>query len=174
MDEGSSYQKGRFEQICRGETGQVIACSPVLQEYITNFPVHMTPLKMKHPRNRKKNTYRVGFHTSIANGISQSIERAVSLGCTTMQIFSHNPRQWRQSSIPDEEVQRFKILRKIHDINPVFIHASYLINLASLSRETLQKSIELLSYELRTADTLGIEYVVLHTGSAGGAPEQKA
>lgn len=129
---------------------------------------------MKNRRDRKKHTFRIGFHTSIANGISQSIERALSLRCSTMQIFSHNPRQWRQTSIPDEEVQRFKTLRKIHDINPVFIHASYLINLASLSSETLQKSIELLSYELRTADTLGAEYVVLHTGSSGGAPGYKA
>jgi endonuclease IV len=132
----------------------------------------MNTSRMKNRRDRRKHTFRVGFHTSIANGISRSIERAVSLRCTTMQIFSHNPRQWRQSSIPDEEVQRFKTLRKIHDINPVFIHASYLINLASLSSKTLQKSIELLSYELGTAGSLGVEYVILHTGSAGGAPER--
>jgi deoxyribonuclease-4 len=85
-----------------------------------------------------------------------------------MQIFSHNPRQWRQNAIPRKEAKRFKILRQKYDINPVFIHASYLINLTSRSHTILKKSINLLSYELINADTLGAEYVILHTGSAGG------
>jgi deoxyribonuclease-4 len=117
---------------------------------------------------------RVGVHTSIAGGISKSIERAAALKCSTMQIFSHNPRQWRQISISEEEVERFKILRGKYEINPVYIHASYLINLASLSVEILKKSIEFLAYEMRLADELGAEYVVLHTGSASGMNEREA
>lgn len=91
-----------------------------------------------------------------------------------MQIFSHNPRQWKQTVIPKEEIERFICLREEHDIRPVFIHASYLINLASRSREVLGKSIDLLSYELQCADALGVEYVVLHTGSARGDDENEA
>jgi deoxyribonuclease-4 len=91
-----------------------------------------------------------------------------------MQIFSHNPRQWQKSRIADAEVQRFKTLRKQHDINPVFIHVSYLVNLASLSKMILSKSIDFLSYELETADTLGVEYVILHTGSAAGENQKSA
>jgi deoxyribonuclease-4 len=110
--------------------------------------------------------FRLGVHTSIAGGISRSVERAVSLRCNTMQIFSHNPRQWHQSHIPVAEAGRFNNLRQKHDISPVFIHASYLINLASLSETILNKSVDLLSYELMNADSLGVEYVILHTGSA--------
>jgi deoxyribonuclease-4 len=91
-----------------------------------------------------------------------------------MQIFTHNPRQWRQSPISGEEAERFAYLRQKHDINPVFSHASYLINLASRSNTVLRKSVELLSYELMNADSLGIEYVVLHTGSASGEDDRKA
>lgn len=86
--------------------------------------------------------------------------------CTTMQIFSHNPRQWQKTQIVPGEAERFKSLRKRHDIRPVFVHASYLINLASVSDTVLRKSIELLSYELENADTIGAEHVILHTGSA--------
>ncbi len=129
---------------------------------------------MKSHKKRKIIGFRLGVHTSIAGGISQSIERAVSLNCNTLQIFSHNPRQWRQSPISTGEAERFTILRQKNDINPVFIHASYLINLASLSDTIMSKSIELLSYELMNADTLGIEYVILHTGSASGENEKKA
>lgn len=91
-----------------------------------------------------------------------------------MQIFSHNPRQWKQTVIPKEEIERFISLREAYDIRPVYIHASYLINLASRSREVLGKSIDLLSYELQCADALGVEYVVLHTGSARGDDENEA
>jgi deoxyribonuclease-4 len=128
---------------------------------------------INHPSKKALN-FRIGVHTSITGGISKSIERAVSLGCGTMQIFSHNPRQWHKSQIPKHEIELFKTLRKKHDISPVFIHASYLINLASLSKEILDKSIELLSYEMMNADILGAEYVILHTGSASGQNEDKA
>jgi len=91
-----------------------------------------------------------------------------------MQIFSHSPRQWAKKPITYEEAERFAIMRKKYDIKPVFIHASYLINLASQSDSVLPKSINLLSYELQNADTLGAEYVVLHTGSAKGNDGKKA
>jgi deoxyribonuclease-4 len=124
--------------------------------------------------SKKKRGFRLGVHTSIAGGISKSIERAAALNCNTMQIFSHNPRQWKKSTIPEAEVERFKTLRKQHDINPVFIHVSYLVNLASLSKTLLRKSIDFLSYELETADALGVEYVILHTGSAAGENQKSA
>jgi endonuclease IV len=37
---------------------------------------------------------RIGVHTSIAGGIRKGLERAIELGCNTLQIFSHNPRGW--------------------------------------------------------------------------------
>jgi deoxyribonuclease-4 len=91
-----------------------------------------------------------------------------------MQIFSHSPRQWAQTVIPDEEAKRFSELRKKYDIDPVFIHTSYLINLAAKTDDLLKRSTEFLSYELSNADNLGVEYVVLHTGSASGENEEKA
>lgn len=109
---------------------------------------------------------RLGVHTSIAGGVHLSLERARELGCTTMQIFSHNPRQWRVGRMSDEEVGRFRELRGIFDIKPVFVHTSYLINLAAMRPEILDKSVQLLIREMELADTLGAEYVVLHTGSA--------
>lgn len=139
------------------------SCSPAL------YTLHVKSFK-----KREIAGVRVGVHTSIAGGISKSIERAASLNCPTMQIFSHNPRQWLKSGISIEDAERFKLLRQKHDINPVFIHCSYLINLAALSGIILAKSIDLLSYELEIADTIGAEYVVLHTGSASGDDEHKA
>ena len=117
---------------------------------------------------------RLGVHTSIAGGVHLSLERARELGCTTLQIFSHNPRQWHVSRISDENVKQFRELRGTFDIEPVFIHTSYLINLAALRPDILDKSVQLLIREMELADALGAEYVVLHTGSASEDSEDNA
>ncbi len=110
----------------------------------------------------------LGVHTSIAGGIHFSLERAAELGCSTMQIFSHNPRQWLVRNIPEEEVSQFRKLRRKYRIAPVYVHSSYLINLCSLSAWIVDKSVRLLVREMELADMIGAEYVVLHTGSAYG------
>lgn len=109
---------------------------------------------------------RLGVHTSILGGIHLSLERARKLGCNTVQIFSHNPRQWKVRRIPEKDVIEFNINRKNYDINPIYIHTSYLINLASLDNYVLKKSIDLLIKEMDLADLLGADYVILHTGRA--------
>jgi deoxyribonuclease-4 len=111
---------------------------------------------------------RLGVHTSIAGGLSLSLERAHALGCNTMQIFSHNPRGWTIKEIPEEESARFKTLRQRLDISPVYIHTSYLINMASRDRILRRKSIDMLREEMNRADVLGADFVILHTGSASG------
>jgi deoxyribonuclease-4 len=125
-----------------------------------------------------KSKRRLGVHTSIAGGIHLSLERAAMLDCSTMQIFSHNPRQWLVSNPPEEEVSRFKKLRNFYDVNPVFVHSSYLINLCALDKKVLSKSIQMLIREMELADLLGAEYVILHTGSAsqdiGGNARERA
>lgn len=115
---------------------------------------------------------RLGVHTSIAGGLHLSIESAKKLGCNTIQIFSHNPRQWLVREIPTDSILQFKELRKSYDINPVFIHTSYLINLAASDNGILKKSIEMLIQEMNIADLLDADYVILHTGSASQDSEE--
>ena len=114
---------------------------------------------------------RLGVHTSIAGGLHLSLERANALGCGTLQIFSHNPRGWAVKTVSEEDVSIFKSLRIKFDISPVYIHTSYLINMASGDRTLRKKSIALLVAEMDRADTTGADYVILHTGSASGDDE---
>jgi deoxyribonuclease-4 len=115
---------------------------------------------------------RLGVHTSITGGIELSLKRAKELGCSTVQIFSHNPRQWIIKEIPSDSIFRFKKIREDLDINPVFVHTSYLINLSSPNIDIVKKSIELLIKELDIADLIDADYVILHTGSASQDPEE--
>jgi deoxyribonuclease-4 len=117
---------------------------------------------------------RLGVHTSIAGGLHLSLERAHALGCSAFQIFTHNPRGWAVKAIPEAEAFRFKTLRAEFDLSPVVIHTSYLINLASRDVALLTKSLDLLVTEMDRADTIGADYVILHTGSASGDDERMA
>jgi deoxyribonuclease-4 len=117
---------------------------------------------------------RIGVHTSIAGGIEKSLERAALLGCNTLQIFSHSPREWRMRERSPEECASFRRLRQQKGIGPVFIHTSYLINLASRDRPLFEKSVAMVTEEMNIADQLGAEYLVLHTGSAAGDDPREA
>jgi deoxyribonuclease-4 len=109
---------------------------------------------------------RLGVHISIAGGLHLSLKRAHVLGCSTMQIFIHNPRAWATKPIEKKERYAFKKSREKFDINPIYSHASYLINIASPDRALRDMSVRLLREEIERADCLGIDYVVLHTGVA--------
>ena len=111
---------------------------------------------------------RIGVHTSIAGGLHLSLERARELDCDTVQIFSHNPRGWEIKRKDNEEIRGFIEARRKYNISPVFIHTSYLINLASGNPSLAARSVDMVLQELDIADSIGAEYVVLHTGSATG------
>jgi deoxyribonuclease-4 len=109
---------------------------------------------------------RIGFHTSIAGGIHKSLERVFETGCNTLQIFSHNPRGWTVTKRDLEDIRLFRKLRKDFNISPVFVHASYLINLASLDKSLRNRSVAMVVTEMNIADEIGADFVVLHSGSA--------
>lgn len=109
---------------------------------------------------------RIGVHTSIAGGMDLAIERAKALGCTTLQIFSHNPRSWAKPEISAESIHRFMKLRELYDMNPLFVHCSYLINIASVDGNIRRHSREMLLWELKTAETIKADYLILHPGSS--------
>lgn len=116
---------------------------------------------------------KIGCHVSIAGGIDNSVKRAEELGCSTMQIFSKNASTWREKILKREEVESFRGNLKNSNINPVFIHTSYLINLASPSDELYFKSINAFIEEMKRADILLAEpFLITHPGAHTGAGEE--
>ena len=111
---------------------------------------------------------RVGVHTSIAGGLTLSLERAKDLGCSALQIFSHNPRGWKIVPRDRDEIRLFRERRLEYGLYPLVVHTSYLINLASSQQSLRMKSLEMVVNEMDIADSIGADYVVLHTGSASG------
>ncbi len=108
----------------------------------------------------------LGVHVSGAGKIYQTLDIAHNLGCDTMQIFARSPQSWRNDSqLAAEDIEEFKARRKKYKINPVFIHISYLINLASPDPRLYNGSIQAYIEDIREAEKLGADYIVTHMGS---------
>ena len=107
----------------------------------------------------------LGAHMSIGGGVYNSLISGKELGCTTIQIFTKNANQWKAKELSVEEIEKFKQLQRNTQISPVVAHDSYLINIASRDKELLKKSRGSLLFELTRAETLGLQYLVMHPGS---------
>ena len=115
----------------------------------------------------------LGVHVSASGKIFESLNRAYELGCSTMQIFARNPQQWKSSPLDEKDIEEFKELRKKLKINPVFIHISYLINLASPVKRLYKGSIRAYIDDIRQAESLGADYIVTHMGSHKETSEEE-
>jgi deoxyribonuclease-4 len=107
----------------------------------------------------------LGVHVSGAGKIYESLNRAHDLGCNTMQIFARNPQQWQGNTLNDADVEEFKARRNKFKVDPVFIHISYLINLASPNPKLYKGSIQAYIKDMQEAERLRADYIVTHMGS---------
>ncbi len=110
---------------------------------------------------------RLGFHVSIAGGLHKAVRRAVVRRCTTVQIFTGAPVQWARREITEAEAAEFARELAQRDIRPHFVHAKYLLNVASPDAALREKSVADLCEELAAADRLQAAGVILHLGSVG-------
>jgi deoxyribonuclease IV len=111
---------------------------------------------------------RIGIHLGTGGGASTAVDRAREIGANTFQIFSSSPRMWKAPKIAPEQCERMRDLRAKHDVGPLVIHTSYLVNVCSQNEEVRQKSIAAFRGEIERALALGAEYLVLHPGSWKG------
>ncbi|MFH1715658.1 MAG: deoxyribonuclease IV [Elusimicrobiota bacterium] len=117
---------------------------------------------------------KLGFHCSVRNGLTGALEEARSLGCETFQIFSHNPRMWRDKTYNPDDIKQFKELRKKYNIAPLIVHTPYLPNLATTDKIIHKRSMRALEYDYKTAGEIGAEFYVIHPGSySEGSTKEK-
>jgi deoxyribonuclease-4 len=111
---------------------------------------------------------RIGVHLGTAGGCWTAVNRAVEAGANTFQIFSSSPRQWKAGPVKVEDAAKLRELRAKHDVGPISIHASYLINLCSQTESVRVNSTAAFRGEVERALALGAENLVLHPGSWKG------
>jgi len=116
---------------------------------------------------------RIGVHVGTAGGCWTAVERAAAAGANTFQMFSASPRMWKASPVKPEDAAKMRVLRAKHDVGPVLIHASYLINLCSQTESVRENSTAAFRGEVERALALGAEYLVLHPGSWKGLTREE-
>jgi deoxyribonuclease-4 len=109
---------------------------------------------------------RIGIHTSSSGALVNAAQKALELGANCFQIFSASPRMWRASMPSADRCAEIRHYRAQHDLTPLVIHDSYLINLASKDDVIRARSIDAFRGELQRAGTIGADYLVMHPGSA--------
>ncbi|NNM99853.1 MAG: deoxyribonuclease IV [Candidatus Eremiobacteraeota bacterium] len=110
---------------------------------------------------------RFGLHMRLSDGYEAAVRRSAALGCKTMQVFTSNPRAYRQATPKVEALALFAALRARNDLDPAVTHTPYLINLASEDPKIFSGSLNLLKHDLRVAALAGIALVNTHLGSYG-------
>jgi deoxyribonuclease-4 len=114
---------------------------------------------------------KIGFHAPIKGGVHNALIVAKDTGCDTVQLFSRNPRGWLAKPLTLEDVLLFRNTRRLTKISPVLIHCNYLVNLAAADTAMLEKSRVSFREEVERAILLGVDYLVVHPGSARGSCE---
>jgi deoxyribonuclease IV len=112
---------------------------------------------------------RIGRHMPTNSKPIKAAIKAQEIGCEAIQIFASNPTAWRPPVDNLQACAEFAAATILYQLDPVVLHAPYLINLASDDAANREKSIALLTWTLQRGALLGARFVVFHTGSHRGA-----
>jgi deoxyribonuclease-4 len=111
---------------------------------------------------------RFGAHVPTRGRLSRGVDYAVSVGAETIQLFVSNPRGWAPPNVDPDAAAELRERRAAAGIGPMFVHSSYLINIASPDDAFLHRSAVLARRELEAAAEIGADGLIVHAG-AGGA-----
>lgn len=114
----------------------------------------------------------LGAHVPTAGGVPQAPLNGRKVAATAIQIFTRNQRQWACKPLGGGEAAAFRAALRGSGVRAVLSHASYLINLASVVPDFLEKSRDALVEEIRRCHRLGIPHAIVHPGAHMGAGEK--
>ncbi len=116
---------------------------------------------------------RIGGHVSAAGGLFHAFDNALAIGAENFQIHATSPRQWKVRIPNDTMVATFLKQREVTGITHYYIHAPYLINLATPDPELLEKSYQNLKGNFEIGQLIEARGVMFHLGSSKGWSTQE-
>ena len=110
---------------------------------------------------------KLGVHVPVGTGLARgAVPYARAIGAEALQVFSSNPRGWAPA--PGDRAQDAAFRAGCAQAGlTVFVHAPYLVNFASPTPITAQRSVAAVEHALRRGAAIGAVGVVVHAGSAG-------
>jgi len=116
----------------------------------------------------------LGGHVSAQGGFDKAMERAESISANVVQLFGASPVRWSAIIPTKEAIEKFRKAQKKARVRLVFLHAPYLINLASPKAQLAAMSRSLLQKHLQINNVLGANGVIFHIGSRGDQDKKEA
>jgi deoxyribonuclease-4 len=111
----------------------------------------------------------IGAHVSTRGGIHNSVDNAVAIGAEVFQTHPTSAQQWRPLRLDDEVRKLYAQRYAASGLRAHYLHAVYLINLATPKEQLLHQSIGSLVHYMQLAEQLDADGVVFHPGSHLGA-----
>lgn len=108
---------------------------------------------------------RIGAHVRTPGGLRTAAEAARDVGAEAVQLFVSNPRSWAGPRL--ETAEAFGAAWREEGVGPLFVHAPYLVNVASPNPELLARSLELCRRSVAACGAIGSDGFVVHAGSGG-------
>ncbi|MGZ4113690.1 MAG: deoxyribonuclease IV [Actinomycetota bacterium] len=115
---------------------------------------------------------RIGAHVRTPGGLRTAVESARAVGAEAAQLFISNPRAW--SGPRPETAEKFGQEWREGGIGPLFVHAPYLVNIASPNPDFVVKSLELCRKSVVACGIAGADGFVVHAGSGGPGAQRHA
>jgi len=81
---------------------------------------------------------------------------------------------WSAPPLSAVEIERLQALRAEHDLTPLAIHGSYLLNLASEDAANRRKAVRGFRDEVERGLAIGADYLVIHPGNSKGQETERA
>lgn len=120
----------------------------------------------------------LGCHVNFTNEqLLGSVKQAIEYGANAFMFYTGAPQNTVRKSLDEDLINKAHILMKENGIDNknVICHAPYIVNLANnKDKEKWQFSINFLKQELSRCKTLGVQYIVVHPGSAVGILRNEA
>jgi deoxyribonuclease IV len=111
----------------------------------------------------------IGGHVSTKGGIDKAVDNAVVIGASVFQTHPTPAQTWRPLRLDDTILAGYHERYARAGLRGHYLHAVYLINLASPKEALLRQSVGSLVHYMSLAHQLGAAGVVFHPGSHLGA-----
>lgn len=110
----------------------------------------------------------IGCHLSSSNGFLAMGETALSIGATTFQFFTRNPRGSKAKTIDPADAAAFRALWVEKGYGVVVAHAPYTINPCSKDERTREFALQTLADDLQRMEYIPGNLYNFHPGSHTG------
>jgi len=117
---------------------------------------------------------RFGAHVPTRGRLARAVDYAEAIGADAFQIFVSNPRAWSPPSLRHTAVDEFRERLETSTVEAVFVHSTYLINVASPDPAFHRRSIDLTTAELGASAAIGADGLVVHAGAGGPGEREEA